>query len=115
MFHIPFNNWVDKEFDIILDAIKVIIDPEEQYIILTSAGMGSNLLISELTKLFPKNIYIDIGSGLDKICTRKTSRGWEPSYEELMNLLSDIIPPGWESPQYDGICKYAEFVIGLHL
>ena len=96
MFHIPFNNWVDKEFDIILDAIKSIINPEEQHIILTSAGMGSKLLISELTKLFPKNIYIDIGSGLDKICTKKTSRGWEPSYEELMNLLSDIIPSGWE-------------------
>ena len=60
MVHVPFNNWVDTQFDDILNQVKSIIDGEEQYIILTSAGMGAKILVGELTKLFPKNIYIDI-------------------------------------------------------
>ena len=41
MVHVPFNNWIDTQFDDILNQVKSIIDPEEQYIILTSAGMGA--------------------------------------------------------------------------
>lgn len=115
MVHVPFNNWVDTQFDSILNQVKSIIDPEEQYIILTSAGMGAKILVGELTKLFPKNIYIDIGSGLDKICTKKTSRGWEPIYEDFMNLLAHIIPSGWESPEYEYIFSEAQGKIGVHI
>jgi hypothetical protein len=115
MVHVPFNNWVDNKFDSILNEIKSFINPEEQSIILTSAGMGAKILIGELTKLFPKNIYIDIGSGLDKICTKKTSRGWEPIYEEFMDLLTDIIPSDWESSNYEYIFNEAQNKVGLHL
>jgi hypothetical protein len=115
MVHVPFNNWVDTQFDTVLEEIKSHINPEEQTIILTSAGMGAKILIGELTKLFPKNIFIDIGSGLDKICTKKTSRGWEPSYQDFMNLLAHIIPSGWESPEYEYIFNEAQTKVGVHL
>jgi hypothetical protein len=117
MVHVPFNNWVDTEMEYILNEIKSYINsnPDEQYIILTSAGMGAKILISELTKLFPKNIYIDIGSGLDKICTKKTSRYWQPSYEEFMNELRDMIPSNWESPEYDNIFNEAQHKLGLNI
>jgi hypothetical protein len=115
MVHVPFNNWVDTQFDEVLNSVKSIINPEEQYIILTSAGMGAKILVGELTKLFPKNIYIDIGSGIDKICTKKTSRYWQPSYEEFMNELRDIIPSEWESPEYDYIFNDAQNKIGLNI
>jgi hypothetical protein len=115
MVHVPLNNWVDSKFDNILDSVKSLINPEEQYIILTSAGMGAKMLVGELTKLFPKNIYIDIGSGLDKICTKKTSRYWQPSYEEFMNELRDIIPSDWESCKYNYIFDEAQNNIGLNI
>jgi hypothetical protein len=115
MVHVPFNNWVDTQIDSILNQVKSIIDPEEQNIILTSAGMGSKIMVGELTKLFPKNIYIDIGSGLDKICTKKTSRGWEPNYQEFMELLAHIIPLEWESSEYENIFNEAQTKIGVHL
>ena len=115
MVHVPFNNWVDHQFDTILTQVKSCVNVEEPCIVLTSAGMGAKILIGELTKLFPKNIYIDVGSALDKICTKKTSRGWEPSYEELMTLLSDLIPPSWESAEYDNIFIDAQTKMGVHL
>ena len=117
MVHVPFNNWVDNEFDNVLNSIKKLIEsqPEEQYIILTSAGMGAKILIGELTKSFPKNMYIDIGSALDKICTKKTSRGWEPSYEEFIQHLGDIIPSGWESQEYQWIFDEAQHKVGVHI
>jgi hypothetical protein len=115
MVHVPFNNWVDTQFDTILNEIKSYINPDEQYIVLTSAGMGAKILIGELTKLFPKNIFIDIGSGLDKVCTKKTSRGWEPTYEDFMNLLSGIIPSGWDSIEYEYIFNEAQTKVGVHI
>jgi hypothetical protein len=115
MVHVPFNNWVDNQFNTILDEVKSHIDPQAPCIILTSAGMGAKILIGELTKLFPKNIYIDVGSALDKICTKKTSRGWEPSYEEFMTLLADLIPPEWESLEYQSVFSEAQTKLGMHL
>ena len=116
MIHVPFNNWVDTEFESILEQIKnVMCDGDEQCIVLTSAGMGSKVLIGELTKLYPKNIYIDIGSALDKICTKKTSRGWEPSYEYFMNILADVIPSEWESSEYQHIFDEALHKVGVHI
>lgn len=117
MIHVPFNNWVDTKFEAIFEEVKNAChaDVNEPCIVLTSAGMGAKMLISELTKLYPQNIYIDIGSGLDKICTKKTSRGWEPSYEDFMRILADIIPHGWESPEYQRVFDEAVHKLGVHL
>ena len=116
MIHVPFNNWVDTEFNTILKQVKTVMNINvEPCIILTSAGMGAKLLIGELNKIYPQHIYIDVGSALDKICTTITSRGWEPSYEEFMRILADIIPEDWESPIYNLIFYKAYYEIGLHL
>jgi hypothetical protein len=114
MIHVPFNNWVDTQFDEILKSIQACIKDDEQYIVLTSAGMGAKMLIGELSKLYPTNIYLDVGSGLDKICTKKTSRGWEPSYEEFMNDLRELLPENWESDEYQQIFEDARHTLGQH-
>ena len=114
MIHVPFNNWVDTQYDDILNSIKSCIMDGEQYIIMTSAGMGAKILIGELSKLYPNNIYLDIGSAFDKICTKKTSRGWEPSYEEFMNDLRELLPDDWESSEYQSIFDEAKHKLGIH-
>ena len=114
MIHVPLNNWFDTKFDDILNDIKACILDGEQYIILTSAGMGAKVLISELSKKYPQNIYLDIGSGLDKVCTKKTSRGWEPSYNELMWEFRDMLPIDWESSGYQWVFDEARWKLGVH-
>jgi hypothetical protein len=115
MINIPFNNWFDTTFEEIINNIKKIITPAKQYIIITCGGMGSKVLICELSKLYPQNIYLDFGSAIDKICTKKTSRGWEPSYEELMEDLKELIPPNWNDTKYDNIYIKANTMLGVHL
>ena len=48
MIHVDFNNWFDTKFQLIFDQLLNIINSDEQYIIITSAGMGSKVLIAEL-------------------------------------------------------------------
>ncbi len=115
MIHIPFNNWFDTQFDHILEQLKNIIEPDIKYIIMTSAGMGSKILICELIKLFPNNIYLDFGSAIDKICTKRTSRGWEPEYDTFITLLKDIIPEDWNNSKYDYIYEESKTKLGIHL
>jgi len=114
MIHVPFNNWFDDSFDNILASILDVITPGEQFILLTSAGMGAKVLIAEVSKRYPNSIYLDIGSALDKICTKKSSRGWEPQYHYLMFDLRDIIPPNWESSEYQSVFEEAREKIGKH-
>lgn len=115
MIRVPFNNWFDNELENLVQIITKNIEPNEQCIIMTSAGMGAKVLICELSKLFPNNIYLDFGSALDKICTKTTSRGWEPSYEEFMNILKDIIPENWNDDAYNYIYEQAKYKLGVHL
>jgi len=114
MIHVPFNNWFDTKKDDILQEIESYIETDQQSIILTSAGMGAKVLIAELSKKYPQNIYLDIGSGLDKVCTKKSSRGWEPSYNELIHDLQELLPDDWESPIYEPIFVAAKQKLGLH-
>jgi hypothetical protein len=116
MLHVPFNNWFDTNFDYYLKYLKNIIKPDEQYIVITSAGMGAKILICELSKIFPNNIYLDFGSAIDKICTKRTSRGWEPSYETFMELLKDLINEDeWNNPGFNGIYEQAKYKLGVHI
>lgn len=114
MIHVPFNNWFDSQFEEIFEQIDSCIKEGEQCIIMTSAGMGSKVLISELIKKHPQNIYLDIGSGLDKICTRKTTRGWEPTYDELIHELHELLPNDWYNEKYWWIFNEARKKLGVH-
>jgi hypothetical protein len=115
MVHIPLNNWFDNHFDDILNQIKLLIQSDTKYIIMISAGMGAKILICELSKLFPDNIYLNFGSAIDFICTKKKSRGWEPSYDTFMTLLKDLIPDNWNDPKYEYIYNEAIHKIGVHI
>lgn len=97
MFTISYNNWFDSCFEPLLNAIVKTINPDEQYIVITCAGMGSKVLICELTKLFPNNIYLDFGSSLDKICTKRHTRDGQLPYETLLNIYNEIIPENWDT------------------
>ena len=113
MIHVPFNNWFDAKFDEILAEIKSALT-DEPCIVMTSAGMGAKVLIAELTKVYPQNIYLDFGSALDKVCTKKTSRGWEPSYEELMTELRELLPEDWDAEEYRPVFEEAKQKLGVH-
>jgi hypothetical protein len=115
MIYVDYNNWFDSELSNLIEKLKEIINPLEQYIIMTSAGMGSKVVISELYKLYPNNIYLDFGSANDKICTKRTSRGWEPLYDVLMYYLKEILPEDWDDVKYRGIYDEAQKKLGVYL
>jgi len=83
-------------------------------IILTSGGMASKVLIADLMLENDKNIYIDIGSALDLIATKKDSRGYM-HYDEMKHYFNDLLPNNWEDPIYDSIYQEAYHQLGIHL
>jgi hypothetical protein len=113
---VNFNNWFDSDFSKVLcQAIQLIGKEDGDHIIITCAGMGSKVLLAELHKIYPKNIYLDYGSALDKLCTKRETRGWGYSYEYLIDLCKDFLPDDWNDPKYDHIYKEAKECIGLHI
>jgi hypothetical protein len=116
IIHVPLCNWFDTQLEIIIDKIKIIVT-DEPFILLTSCGMGSKVLICELVKLFPHGIFLDVGSALDLLCTKKDSRGREYSYNTILKEFKnyDIIPESWDSSSYDQIYKIASTALGVHI
>ena len=112
---VDYSNWFDTNYDAVFSSIKSAVENDSNTIILTSAGMGAKYLITDLHKLYPNAIYIDIGSGLDTICTKRDSRGYSPQYDALRNYLQSIIPENWESPEYMNIYNEARHRLGRHL
>jgi hypothetical protein len=114
MIHVPLYNWFDTQLESIITKIKNIVS-DEPFIVLTSCGMGAKVLICELTKLFPSGIFLDVGSALDLLCTKKDSRGREYSYDSLLSEFKnqDIIPDNWDDPKYDYIYKSASMSFNL--
>ena len=77
--------------------------------------MGAKYLISRLHMEFPNVIYIDVGSGLDHICTKKDTRGYSPPYDDLCSYLQPILPENWESDQYSSLYLDARTNLGKHM
>lgn len=115
MVYIPLNNWFDTLFEELIQTLKSVIVQDEQYIIMCSAGMGAKVVICELTKLFPNNIYLDIGSALDTICTKRVTRDSNRTYEKVLYYLRDLIPSNWNDPKYERIYEEAKNKMGMHL
>jgi hypothetical protein len=115
IINVPFNNWFDTLFDTVFKDIEEQLEPGKQHIIMTSAGMGAKVLIYELMKKYPNNLYFDLGSALDQLCTKKTSRGWEPSYEHQLYIFKDLLPSDWNDEKYNDIYKEAVTKLGIHL
>jgi hypothetical protein len=95
--YVDFQNWFDTSFDRVLNEVKSHMKQDENHIVITCAGMGSKVLIAELTKAFPKGIYLDYGSALDLICTGRSTREYSDHYsiDYIKNMLSDILPQDW--------------------
>jgi hypothetical protein len=115
LIHVPFNNWFDTQFENVLNQIKDLFEKDEQFIMITSCGMGAKVLLCECFKLYPQSIFLDFGSAIDLICTKKISRGWELSYEKYMQLLSEIIPANWDDEKFNFIYNDAIYKLGVHL
>ena len=112
---VPYNNWFSTDFDNILKKTTECYKDDDIPFVITCAGMGSKVLLMELHKLFPKGIFLDIGSGLDYVCTKKCSRGWSYSYEQLEAYFRDLLPSNWNDEQFEWIYQKAKTHIGLHL
>ena len=113
LIHVPFNNFFDKEYDNIKRQILDEIN-DEMCIVMFSTGMSAKVFISELSDLKPNNIYLDIGSALDEICTKSNSRGMRNNYPDLMDSFRELIPDSWESDKFDNIILDARKNIGRH-
>jgi len=115
MIHVPLYNWFDTQLESIIIKIKNIAK-DEPFIVLTSCGMGAKVLICELTKILPHGIFLDVGSALDLLCTKKDSRGREYSYNMMFEEFKkqDMIPNTWDHPMYDYIYKTASTSLGVH-
>jgi hypothetical protein len=112
---VPFNNWFDNNFNEIFDKIKNLIINDENHIVITCCGMSAKVLITELIKTFSNGIYLDFGSALDLICTKRDSRGREYDYNYIENLLSDILPTNWNDSQFEYLYNESKNKLGIHL
>ena len=115
LIHVPFNNWFDQYFNDLVLTIKNIVGDNEQPMIITACGMGAKVLICELNKMFPKGIFLDFGSAMDLICTKRDSRGREYSYDLLYNSMERILPEDWHDIKYEELYKTAKTKMGIHI
>jgi hypothetical protein len=76
--HIPigYSNWFYEDFNAVLEqATDISQNFNNNVIFIIAGGMGGKILTAELHKRVPSASFIDIGSGLDFICTQKATRG----------------------------------------
>jgi hypothetical protein len=116
---VPFNNWFDNQFNEILNQIIQLIGNDDNHIVITCCGMSAKVLIPALREKFTNGIYLDFGSALDFICTKKDSRGYEPvyniTYEYLIDFFKEILPEDWNDEKYNYIYEKAKNKLGIHL
>ena len=84
-------NWFESNYaDILNRSISSVKDPNN-VMILTSAGMGAKVLISDLHKLYPNATIIDVGSALDLMCSGRRSRNFHTLSEADINEMVSAI------------------------
>lgn len=93
---IDFSNWFDADYEDILREVCSEVTDDSNTLVLTSAGMGAKKLISDLHQMYPRAIFIDVGSGFDTLCRKWVSRTCSPSYEQVCEYLRPILPADWE-------------------
>jgi len=115
LLKVPFQNWFDDYFDHVLNLLKDKIGNDPQPVIITACGMGAKVLIAELHKLYPRGIFLDLGSAMDLLCTRRDSRGRMYSYMDIYNEFRSLLPDDWHDPKWENIYQEARFKMGLHI
>lgn len=114
MHYVPTSNW----FAEIRSYVKTITEylktrGDEYPIIMTMAGMGAKVILYELMKAYPKAVCIDIGSGLDILCTKRRSRDNGTYYEDMRSAFAPILPSTWDDEKYNDLYEQAKQVIGI--
>jgi hypothetical protein len=114
---VPFRNWIDTQMNSYIELLKQIIGEDGNHIVITCCGIASRILIPELVKIFPRGIYLDFGSAIDLICTKRDSRGRGDNfvYDEVKEVMKELLPPDWEDPKYEEIYHHAKIHMGVHL
>lgn len=114
---IPLRDWFQTQRNHVIQKIADQCRMSDKSIIIFAAGMSSKVLIYELYKQFPQNIYLDFGSALDLLCTKHDSRGRGYSYETLYENIKSVLPEEklWNAPEYNQIYKNAREHLGIHL
>ena len=85
------SNWFEQSFDDVLAQTRALMEPGNTLVLL-SGGIGAKYLLTELHRSFPTCLYIDIGSGFDKIVSGIDTRDYFPSDANLcarMRMLED--------------------------
>jgi hypothetical protein len=115
---VPLRNWFDEKYEDIKNQIITIISQStDDFILITCCGMSAKVLIGDLYTTFPNGIYLDFGSGLDLICTKKVSREPLFTYEYLCHLFMNngLIDETWYDEKYNYIYEKATQNLGIHL
>ena len=115
LIHVPFQNWFDANFDRLIDLVCQQIGDDEQPIVITCCGMGAKVVIAELHKKYPRGIFLDFGSAMDLLCTKRDSRGRFYSYEHIFGAFSGILPGDWHDKKYETLYLEAQNKMGLHM
>ena len=114
---VPYHGWFDPSYDAILNEILTLTKDNDNFMVITSCGMGAKALLADLHQRNRKGVYLDVGSGLDWLCTKQDSRGWKRfySYEQLEAYFSDLLPDNWNSSEFSDIYAVATVNLGVHL
>lgn len=86
---IPERNWFDNGYDKAISVIKQAIN--DTSILIFSAGMGSKVLIDDLSEQFPNCTFLDTGSAFDYIVRGVPSRDQTHSYEKEYEYFKDFL------------------------
>jgi hypothetical protein len=114
IINVSLRNWYVDVLEI-FKKIEKVLEQNGKSILLFAAGQGTKVLISNLYNLYPENVYLDVGSGLDLLCSKKDSRGRGYSYDELYNVLCEMLPESWNDVKYNVLYEKAESELGIHL
>lgn len=117
--YIPLNNWFDSDFSKHLGKVSSYVEyklgPNVPFILITCCGMSAKPFIYKMKLKFPQGIYLDVGSGLDRICTHAESRGWSFSHEYMYEMWKGVLPDNWNEPRYQSLYSAASKHLGQHL
>lgn len=81
---VPERSWFNDYYADVYNEVCKNIDTYCHTIILTSAGLASKVLISDIATNYSNVSCLDLGSSFDYICTGKNTRGqrWDVSIEK---------------------------------
>jgi len=114
MHYVPTSNWFAEIRTYVKSITEYLKERGDEYpIVLTMAGMGAKVILYELMKAYPKGVFIDIGSGLDILCTKRRSRDNGTYYEDMRAAFAPILPMTWDDEKYNPLYEEAKQIIGV--